>query len=86
MVKTVNLSLPEELLDQIDLAAKADYASRSDFIRETLVRRLNGQRIIDEWGDAVGKWDNSIDIRDEQGNGVAVGDVLEILDSTKDCK
>lgn len=48
MSKTINISLPEELVKKIDRAAKSDYASRSDYIRETLVRRIKGQKIVDE--------------------------------------
>ncbi len=38
--KIINISLPEELVEVIDLEAKDQYASRSDFIRQTLVERL----------------------------------------------
>lgn len=75
MTKVINLSLPEELLEQIDKAAKSDYASRSDFIRETIVRRLKGQRIVDEWGDE-GEWETVVDLRDINPNGVPIKDVL----------
>lgn len=75
MTKVINLSLPEELLEQIDKAAKGDYASRSDFIRETIVRRLKGQRVVDEWGDE-GEWQTVVDFRDINPSGVPVKDVL----------
>lgn len=39
--KTINISLDEKLLKEIDKAAKAEYASRSDYIRASLVTRLN---------------------------------------------
>ena len=80
MTKIINLSLPEELLKQIDKAAKSEYASRSDFIRETIVRRLKGQRIVDEWGDALGAWSEGIDLRDEHGRGMPAKKLLEIID------
>ena len=38
--KTINISLDEKLLKEIDKAAKAEYASRSDYIRQALVGRL----------------------------------------------
>lgn len=38
--QTVNLSLPKELLARVDAAAAAEYASRSDFMRQALVERL----------------------------------------------
>jgi metal-responsive CopG/Arc/MetJ family transcriptional regulator len=39
----INLSLPEELVKKVDKAAKSQYASRSEFIRQTLVNRLQAQ-------------------------------------------
>ena len=39
----VNISLPEELVKKIDTAAKANYATRSEFIRQTVVSRLHSQ-------------------------------------------
>lgn len=80
MTKVINLSLPEELLEQIDKAAKSDYASRSDFIRETIVRRLKGQRIVDEWGDTLGEWKKGVDLRDARGRGVTAKKLLKIID------
>jgi metal-responsive CopG/Arc/MetJ family transcriptional regulator len=38
--KIINISLPEDLVKEIDKAAKAEYASRSDFIRQSVVGRL----------------------------------------------
>jgi len=37
----INISLPEELVKKIDNAAKANYASRSEFIRQSVVSRLH---------------------------------------------
>ena len=39
----INLSLPEELVKKIDRAAKSQYASRSEFIRQAVVGRLRTQ-------------------------------------------
>lgn len=71
MTKTINVSLPPELLEKIDAAAKGEYATRSDYIRETLVRRIKGQRIVDEWGDE-GEWETVVDFRDLPGGGMPV--------------
>ena len=76
--KIINISLPEELLKKIDKSARSEYASRSDFIRETLVRLLKGQRIADEWGDD-GEWATVIDFRDINPDGVPVKEVLKVL-------
>ena len=48
VAKTIHVSLPESLLDEINEAAKANYESRSDYIRESLVLRLKGQRIVED--------------------------------------
>lgn len=78
MSKIINISLSEELVKKIDKLAKSEYASRSDFIRETLVRRIKGQRIIDEWGDE-GEWETVVDFRDINPEGVPAKDVLRAL-------
>ena len=39
----INLSLPEELVRKIDRAAKDQYASRSEYIRQAVVSRLRTQ-------------------------------------------
>lgn len=76
--KIINISLPDALLKKIDESAVGEYASRSDFIRETLVRRLKGQRIVDEWGDE-GNWETVADFREINPNGVPVKEVLKAL-------
>ena len=81
--KTINITLPEELVKKIDKAAKGEFASRSDFIRETLVRRIRGQRIVDEWGDTLGEWDEGIDLRNKQGQGMSADKIISIIDNLK---
>lgn len=83
MAKTINISLPEELVKKIDKLAKGEYASRSDFIRETLVRRIKGQRIVDEWGDE-GEWETVVDFRDVNLGGVPAEEVLKALNKLAD--
>jgi len=39
----INLSLPKELVRKIDRAAKGQYASRSEYIRQAVVSRLRAQ-------------------------------------------
>jgi Arc/MetJ-type ribon-helix-helix transcriptional regulator len=39
----INLSLPEELVQKIDRAAKAQFANRSEYIRQAVVSRLRAQ-------------------------------------------
>jgi metal-responsive CopG/Arc/MetJ family transcriptional regulator len=78
MSKTVNISLPEELLERIDAQAKAEYASRSDFIRDTLVKRLRNQRVVDEWGDE-GTWETVVNFLEIGPNGVPADDILNAI-------
>jgi metal-responsive CopG/Arc/MetJ family transcriptional regulator len=76
--KTINISLPEELLRKIDAEAKAEYANRSDFIRDTLVRRLKKQRVVDEWGDE-GEWETVVDLRAVSPIGAPADEVLNAI-------
>ena len=39
----VNISLPKELVEKIDRAAKKQYGSRSEYIRQAVVSRLRVQ-------------------------------------------
>lgn len=41
--KTVNVSLPKEVLDEIDRKAKEEYKSRSDVIREAALDYIGRQ-------------------------------------------
>jgi len=41
----VQLRFSKDLLEKVDMAAKAGFQSRSEFIRETLALRLNGQYV-----------------------------------------
>jgi metal-responsive CopG/Arc/MetJ family transcriptional regulator len=45
--KTINLTIPANLLAELDEAAKANYTSRSDYIRESVVLRLKKQHVVD---------------------------------------
>lgn len=80
MSKTINISLPDDLLKKIDEAAKNEYATRSDYIRETMVRRIKGQRIVDEWGDD-GEWEPVADFRKLQAGGLPAEELVQRLKS-----
>jgi Arc/MetJ-type ribon-helix-helix transcriptional regulator len=77
--KTINITLPLELVEKIDKAAKSEFSSRSDFIRESLVRRLKHQRIVDEWGDE-GEWETIVNFQEIDSEGVPAEDVLKALE------
>ena len=44
--KVVCICLPDHLLAKIDKNAKANYESRSSFIRHSIALRLNGETIV----------------------------------------
>ena len=46
--KAINITLPADLLKAIDNAAKKDFASRSDFIRQATVLSLRKQVVVPE--------------------------------------
>jgi len=49
-VQTINISLPKELVKKIDSAARVEFASRSDYIRQALVGKLKADKIQqDDW-------------------------------------
>ena len=76
--KTVNISLPEDLLKKIDNVVKDEFTSRSDFIRDSIVRRLKHQKVVDEWGDD-GEWETVVDFKAIRPSGVPSAEVLSAL-------
>lgn len=52
----INLSLPEDLVKKIDQAAKAQYGSRSEYIRQAVVSRLRSNEAA---------WDELLAMTDE---------------------
>ncbi len=52
----ISMAFPTELLKQIDVLAKAEYTSRSEFIRRALLRATNVRKNADEeaaWGELL---------------------------------
>jgi len=48
--QTINISLPKDLVKKIDSAARAEFASRSDYIRQALVSKLRADKVqSDDW-------------------------------------
>lgn len=45
------LWITDELLKQLDKAAKANFTNRSDYIREAVVLRLRGSKIVSQQRD-----------------------------------
>ena len=68
--RTLNISLPAKLVDEIDKAAKDEYASRSDFIRDSILRKLRA-------GDD--RWEAVADFTKVQKGGVDIDELLKHL-------
>jgi CopG family transcriptional regulator/antitoxin EndoAI len=47
--KIVNLSFPEDMLDEMDKAAKQEFRSRSDLVREAVRRYLLRKELNDQY-------------------------------------
>lgn len=48
--QTINISLPEDLVKEVDNAANVEFASRSDYIRQALVSKLRVDKARqDDW-------------------------------------
>jgi Arc/MetJ-type ribon-helix-helix transcriptional regulator len=75
--QTVNITIPKELLKQVDALAKRDYTSRSDIIRQALLAKIR-KTSVDEWGDE-GHWETVVDFREINPDGVPADEVIAAL-------
>ena len=67
--KTINISLPSKLVEEIDKVAKNEFASRSDFIRDSILKKLRSEE----------KWELVSDLTTVQKGGVDVDELLNRL-------
>lgn len=67
--RTINISLPRRLVAAIDKVAKDEFASRSDFIRDSILRRLDSQE----------RWEVISDFTAIQKGGVDIDELLKRL-------
>lgn len=69
-VRTINISLPTDLVKRIDEAAEGEYATRSDYIRDSILRKLqtNAER-----------WEPVIDFTLIKKGGVDIDELLKRL-------
>lgn len=44
--QTFNLSLPEELVKELDAQAKRDYSTRSEYVRKAIVNQLRSEQAL----------------------------------------
>ncbi len=67
--RTINISLPTKLVSNIDKAAKNEFATRSDFIRESILRKLRAEE----------PWEVVTDFTKVQKGGVDIDELLKRL-------
>lgn len=61
--KTINISMDEALIKKIDKAAKAQYSSRSDYLRMAVIDKLDNPQksdIQDEYRKFVAKYGQTL--------------------------
>ncbi len=77
--KAINVTIPEELLKQVDALAVQDYTSRSDIIRQALLDKVRKPvRELDQWGDPVSEqWNTVIDFQKIHAAGVSIDEVIQ---------
>lgn len=68
--RTINISLPEKLVSELDKAAKNEFATRSDFIRDSILRKLRG---------AQERWETVADFTVTQKGGINIDELLKRL-------
>lgn len=68
--KTINISLPAKLLKEVDQAAKYDYATRSDYIRASILSRLRAEQE---------RWETVSDFTTIKKGGVDIDELLKRL-------
>lgn len=68
--RTINISLPEKLVRELDKAAKNEFATRSDFIRDSILRKLRA---------AQDQWETVTDFTMIQKGGVDIDELLKRL-------
>lgn len=68
--RTINISLPAALLAEIDKAAQQEYATRSDYIRMSILRNLRAEEE---------RWEAVSDFTKIKKGGVRIDELLDRL-------
>lgn len=71
--KTVNISMPEELLKKLDERAEKDFSSRSDYIRKAVINQLKAELALESVLNRANKKGKKLGITSEQ----QVYDIIE---------
>lgn len=64
--KTLNFSLPEQLVQQVDVQAGRDFSSRSDFIRKALLNQLRSEELLTSVLDRANAVGRQLNVTSEQ--------------------
>lgn len=64
--RTMNISLPKQLVQQMDEQAKRDFSSRSDFIRKAIVNQLRTEQATTQLFDVANAKGKQLGIVSEQ--------------------
>lgn len=64
--QTFNISLPQELVQQIDAQAQRDFASRSEYIRRAIVKQLRVEHDVQQVLDRANARGRAAGITSEQ--------------------
>ncbi len=72
--QTFNISLPQELVQQIDAQAQREFASRSEYIRRAVVKQLRVEQDVQQILDRANARGRDTGIASEQ-------QVYEIIDN-----
>ena len=74
--KAFNITLPQELVKKIDIAAKREYSNRSDYIRGVLVRDLNERE----------QWSTFFEKTQAKGNRLGIKTEQQVYDTIEEYK
>lgn len=64
--RTLNISLPQQLVALVDEQAKRDFSSRSDFIRKAVVNQLRSEKSLQKVLNAANARGRALGITSEQ--------------------
>jgi metal-responsive CopG/Arc/MetJ family transcriptional regulator len=64
--QTFNLSLPRELVKELDSRAKKDFSSRSDYVRKAIVNQMRSEQALEALLDQTNRRGVEIGITNEQ--------------------
>jgi len=64
--KTFNLSLPVDLVNELDKRAKKDYSNRSEYIRRAVVNQMRSEEALEKLLDRTNEKGSKLGINSEQ--------------------